>query len=112
VLVDTVGVDNMVQVVNIKTTPNFGKVKGDVYIGRYNEDYGKSKWHNPFHITFYTTRDNAIALYEKYLIGTGLINDIYQLKDANRLGCWCKPLPCHGDVLKKYIDEYNKIHGD
>jgi hypothetical protein len=21
------------------------------------------------------------------------------------LVCWCKPLPCHGDVLKAYVDK-------
>jgi len=22
-----------------------------------------------------------------------------------RLGCWCKPKDCHGDIIKEYLDE-------
>lgn len=95
----------MVEVVNVKTAvPKFGTLEGDVYIGRYNRaGYPQSKWHNPFHMASEYQRDKVIDDYEKYLFESGLINDICQLKDAKRLGCWCKPKRCHGDVLKKYI---------
>ena len=32
-----------------------------------------------------------------------LLIQIHELKDKN-LGCWCKPLPCHGDVLAELSD--------
>jgi hypothetical protein len=101
----------MVRVVNIKTAnPPFG-LPGDVYIGRHNSFYGfpASKWQNPDKtpITSDEIRKKVIDNYEAYLFSSGLINDIHELKDAQRLFCFCKPKPCHGDVLKKYIDKFN-----
>ena len=29
-----------------------------------------------------------------------------ELKDK-RLGCWCKPEKCHGDILVEIADNYN-----
>jgi hypothetical protein len=31
------------------------------------------------------------------------MQDLHELKDK-RLGCFCKPKACHGDVLKKYAE--------
>ena len=28
---------------------------------------------------------------------------IHALK-GKRLGCFCKPYPCHGDIIKEYLD--------
>src|SRR5699024_5883273 len=50
--------------------------------------------------------DGSIAKYESHLLR--LLRDPYyrmefvKLKDKN-LGCWCKPKPCHGDVILKYL---------
>jgi hypothetical protein len=72
-----------------------------VYIGR------PSKWGNPFKIgDFYggkiLNREDCIFIYESWLensdIGYNLLKDISELKDKD-LVCWCKPLPCHGDIL-------------
>jgi hypothetical protein len=98
----------MIEVVHVlKVRPKFGTLPGDVYIGRYNSRYGfpQSKWHNPFPMRDESERDMVITQYEKYLFDSGLINDICELKNAKRLGCWCKPARCHGDILKKYILE-------
>lgn len=84
------------------------KEKYDVYIGR------PSKWGNPFtHLTYGTkakfkvsSRLEAIQLYENWITegeGQYLLSDLHELKDKV-LGCWCAPLPCHGDVLVKLID--------
>jgi hypothetical protein len=70
----------------------------DVYIGR------PSKWGNPFKVDKNRTRGEAIALYRQWLYDSGLINDIVELKDK-RLGCWCYPLACHGDVLAELADQ-------
>jgi hypothetical protein len=32
------------------------------------------------------------------------MNDLPELKDKI-LGCYCKPLSCHGDILKKYVEK-------
>lgn len=92
------------QVVHIK------KDKYDVYIGR------PSKWGNPFtHIVdrhtlakhIVSNREEAISSYKEYITngeGQHLLNDLHELKDKT-LGCWCKPLSCHGDILISLINQ-------
>lgn len=69
-----------------------------VYVGR------PSKWGNPFVIGRDGTREEVIAKYLEYLLGTeyttGLILDIGELRGKD-LVCWCSPLPCHADILLK-----------
>ena len=76
------------KVVNIKTD------KYDVYIGR------GSKWGNPFKIGKDGNRAEVIAKYVDWLEGM-LYNDKLNLKELRGkiLGCHCKPLACHGDIL-------------
>lgn len=84
----------MTKVVHNKVEPY------DVYIGR------PSKWGNPYsdkHGTlneFYVpTREEAISAYRGWIAGqTNLLADLHELR-GKTLGCWCAPLPCHGDVL-------------
>lgn len=65
----------------------------DVYIGR------PSKWGNPFRIGPDGTRAEVIAKYEAWLdTQPALLAALPELA-GKRLGCWCSPLPCHGDVL-------------
>jgi len=84
------------------------KAAYDVYIGR------PSKWGNPFShksgtkALFKTeTRAEAIGKYKDWILhGTGkhLLKDLHELK-GKTVGCWCSPLPCHGDILAQLIDE-------
>jgi hypothetical protein len=37
-----------------------------------------------------------------------MVNKLLKLK-GKKLGCWCKPDKCHGDILLKLIAEYEKI---
>jgi hypothetical protein len=80
----------------------------DVYIGRVCNMGGwklsQSKWYNPYSVKQYG--DQAIILYEQYIRGSPLLNDIEELR-GKRLGCWCKPNPCHGDILVKILNERN-----
>ena len=69
----------------------------DVYIGR------GSKWGNPFKLGDGVSRDEVIQKYRRYLweqIKAGVITkqDLIEL-DGKRLGCFCKPKSCHGDVI-------------
>jgi hypothetical protein len=64
----------------------------DVYIGR------PSKWGNPFSADEYG-RHEAIKKYKEYILSTPeLLYSLHEL-DGKTLGCYCKPLACHGDVL-------------
>lgn len=74
----------------------------DVYIGR------GSKWGNPYIIGVDGNRAEVIAGYRIWLwqqIREGKITlaDLRSL-DGKRLGCYCSPLPCHGDVLVGAIE--------
>lgn len=90
----------MTKVVNLRKTPY------EVYIGR------GSIWGNPYShregtmATFVVKdRETAIQKYEEYIRNRPeLMNQLYTLK-GKVLGCYCKPLPCHGDILIKLIKE-------
>ena len=75
------------------------KEKYDVYIGR------PSKWGNPFIIGRDGTREEVIEKYREYIMQRpDLLSDLHELK-GKVLGCWCKPKPCHGDVLVELIEK-------
>lgn len=79
----------------------------DVYIGR------PSIWGNPFSHRPETlakfrveNRDQAIARYEEYILGRpDLISLAKSVLRGKILGCFCKPLACHGDVLIRIVYE-------
>lgn len=57
-----------------------------------------TKWGNPFIIRRGKSRKFVIDEYRDYLHTSGLAEQIKELRGKD-LACWCKPLPCHGDVL-------------
>lgn len=81
------------------TVVNVRHAKCDVYVGR------GSKWGNPFsHIGSEMTRKDAIESYENWLKEQPeLMLELPELK-GKVLGCYCKPLSCHGDVLARMAD--------
>ena len=72
----------------------------------------QSKWYNPYSVKQYG-RDGAIDRYKTYIESNenNLLNDLHELA-GKRLGCWCKPNRCHGDILqelfKKQIQQSTK----
>ena len=87
-------VDDKIQtrVVNIKDH------EFDVYIGR------GSKWGNPFRIGVHGNRKECIEKYREYLYNSEkLIECTPQLKNK-RLGCYCSPEDCHGDVIAELVE--------
>jgi len=79
------------------------KEKYDVYIGR------PSKWGNPFTIGKDGSRKEVIKKYEIYLLNNEeLMNDLHEL-EGKVLGCWCKPLACHGDVLVRLANRKGEL---
>ena len=79
-----------------------------IYIGRdmsfYVKGATKSKWHNPFRVGKKHSLDESLKLYEAHVRGSGLIDEIEELR-GKILGCWCKPNGCHGDVLLRILNE-------
>lgn len=74
-------------VVNLRASPY------TTYIGR------GSIWGNPYRIGPDGTRDEVIALYAAYLDSDPDLLDALPSLKGEVLGCFCVPLPCHGDVL-------------
>ena len=76
----------------------------DVYIGR------PSKWGNPFEIGKDGTRIQVIDKFRRHLENSpDLMASIQELR-GKRLGCWCKPNKCHGDVLAEICNaSFNKL---
>ncbi len=73
----------------------------DVYIGR------GSRWGNPFRIGKDGTRDEVLEKYRQYILANpDLILHLPELL-GKTLGCWCKPLRCHGDILNEILERYN-----
>jgi hypothetical protein len=80
----------------------------DIYIGRRLTMGGwnlpQSKWANPFTVKS-MGRDEALRRYEEYIRGNPqLMKELSELT-GKRLGCFCKPNPCHGDILVKLFNE-------
>lgn len=84
-----------------------------VVVNKYKEDYdvyiGRgSVWGNPFAIGEHGTREEVIDLYRIALWSLIQRNKITKedliALDGKRLGCFCKPQACHGDVIVKAVE--------
>lgn len=99
------------QVVKIKRKNGLIIQDCDVYIGRACFMGGwklpKSKWANPYTIADCGSAEVAIAKYREYIVkNPELMASLGELH--GRLGCWCHPGPCHGDVLVELVRENEK----
>ena len=73
----------------------------DVFIGR------PSEWGNPFMKDKHGSRAEVIQKYRAWIVTQPrLMAKLPQLK-GKILGCYCKPLACHGDVLAELADATN-----
>lgn len=105
----------MTEVINVKSKHD---PKRYVYIGR------PSLWGNPFSAYFVSSKCGAIktsdpiGAFRAWLKGKDwqnieqkrrlmILQKIGELK-GKQLGCFCKPRPCHGDVLKELAEKHGK----
>lgn len=90
----------MTTVVNIKNEPC------DVYCGR-GSPYG-----NYYQIGVHGTRNEVIELFRidfyKKLQFPSFRVKIKSLH-GKRLGCWCKPLDCHCDIIADYLNRCEPV---
>ncbi|KAF9909970.1 hypothetical protein BX616_010998 [Lobosporangium transversale] len=96
----------------------------NIYIGRRSVVFvdgirfpaSDSKWANPYTIKKHGSRDQVMALYRKYIerrIQEGEITaDQLQELWGKRLGCWCAPEACHGNILKELAHLHYKNKSD
>ena len=124
--------DRRTTVVNIRQQPH------EVYIGRNPKGRGPSKWGNPFVVgkpapeRLYRalqntaagqrinrhsalSREQAIDLYRESLARRlregNLTPDDFREIQGKRLGCFCKPQPCHGDIIA-WLADWFQNHPD
>ena len=104
----------MIEVVNIRNAPPEA-----IYIGRANPAHSlaASPLANPYHLTADADRGVVIAEYRQWLwrelrrsVNTPAATELRRLHQVWRstgalyLACWCAPLACHGDVVKRAIE--------
>ena len=80
------------------TVVNVNRDSYDVFIGR------PSKWGNPFMVGKDGSRDDVIRKYAEWIIRQpvlGSLDEVY----GKRLGCYCFPKRCHGEILAALADE-------
>ena len=81
------------------TVVNKYKDHYDIYIGR------GSKWGNPYRIGDNGDRGDVIEQYRKWIqTQPDLLDSLEELR-GKRLGCFCKPKACHGDILIELLGE-------
>lgn len=99
------------RVVNIKDEPKYQSKKSTPsyeYIGR------GSYWGNPYSMyEKYEERDKREEVIRKYKYDFDYEkfpnkkkSEVYKLA-GKRLGCFCKPLACHGDILADYLNSWD-----
>jgi hypothetical protein len=75
----------------------------DVYIGR------GSLFGNPIRLHSKQQRGSTLAKFKEYFykrlsLDEGFKNEVLKLKGL-RLGCFCQPQPCHGDIIADYLNK-------
>lgn len=86
---------------------NLRRNEYDVYIGRAG--HGQDGiFGNPFSAAKDGGRERAVALYREYFlkrlrIDTEFATRVEELR-GKRLGCFCAPKLCHGNVIVNYLD--------
>ena len=98
----------MEKVINIRMV-NGKRPHYDVYIGRGLNYYPKtvflqSKWANLPNVKKVGLK-KSLELYEEHIRNTPELWDALDELEGKILGCWCKPEPCHGDILIKLMNE-------
>lgn len=91
---------------------NLFKEPYDVYIGRAGK--GQSGYYgNPIKLQPNEERGATIEKYKDYFYNR-LETDVEFKKNilslqGKTLGCFCSPKPCHGDVIKEYLDTHSEF---
>ncbi len=82
----------------------------DCYIGRAVKRGGwnldASIWANPFKRKQGLPPGSTLHAYEQYVRSNPVLMHAIPSLAGKTLGCWCKPDPCHGDVLVNLVKEH------
>ena len=95
----------MTTVVNIK---HFGgDISGITMIDR------STIFGNPFNISKTRIREQSIKQYRLWFykkIQLEMFREAVESLRDKTLGCWCKPLDCHGDIIVEYLNNIGNVH--
>ena len=99
-----------ISVVNLR----HGRPAHTVYVGRTCARVPGSALGNPYHRQPGEAHGATLARYRQWLrahyrAGGVVRQELERLADLAAagdlvLGCWCKPHPCHGDVIKEALE--------
>lgn len=90
------------------TVVNLTKAPYDVYIGRAGKGQD-GYFGNPFILKHLEPRGATLIRYKRWF-DDKIANDpefkkrVLELK-GKVLGCFCKPHPCHGDIIAEYVNK-------
>ena len=92
---------NRTRVVNIREEDY------DVYIGRAGRGMD-GYFGNPFRLGAGMPRGATLEKYREYFYRRIHADPEFKRRveglQGKTLGCFCKPHPCHGDIIKEYLD--------
>jgi hypothetical protein len=92
----------------VTSVVNLNKEDYDVYIGR------GSKWGCPYTIIkdrptlakeIVDSKEEALSKYKEYVLASPELMESLDELEGKTLGCFCKPLQCHGDVLLELLTQ-------
>lgn len=89
------------------TVVNIRQASYEVYIGRAGR--GKDGYFgNPFKLKEGENRGVTLEKYREYFYDRLKKDPVFKKRihalKGKLLGCFCKPSPCHGDIIKEYLD--------
>jgi hypothetical protein len=87
---------------------NIYKEQFDVYIGRAGRGQD-GYFGNPFRIGCGMSREDAVQRFQRYFIDRIEKDSEFKRRvlavKGKRLGCFCKPKACHGDVIADWLNK-------
>lgn len=70
-----------------------------------------TRWGNPFFVGVHGSRAQVLSMYRNHILASpDLLADLESLR-GKRIGCWCRPRGCHGDVLVQLLKELCPVCG-
>jgi hypothetical protein len=78
------------------------------YIGRRWAEFEESPFHNPFHIGKDGDRKEVLLKFTVYWYAPAQawlrLLALRTVLSDTKLGCWCHPQTCHGDIISGYLN--------
>jgi Domain of unknown function (DUF4326) len=100
-----VAVTTVVNLSGHRDDPDFADV---VYVGRAMHRggwrLGASPLACPYRVGRDGTRPEVVSRYRGYLLGRPDLLALLPDLRGRRIGCWCAPQACHGDVIAELAD--------